>query len=342
MDRKLLLIGGVAFVILLGVVILRYPKKQQTVVPFSVTPAPSVPITNQTNQSQSESSAEDNQFPVPPNYLCDEHFPKDLSSNNNALGYYGGVELNGCVYNALTSKVESRGYWQTIDSCEDTVQQEIASKQYRVLNGCLYKGNDRVFEHNLLIMVQDGDFGEEYVVGSEAYARRGLGEYAVEWFRFVREGKLHIFLKGGAGCGGCAFNGPYIVIDLSSGTVRLDSADLPYLPNLVLSPDHKHGITFDYQITKNEEGKLEFSNVRLISFDFVTFLSKPIVTIPDSVAVLEAGMGEFFAQNAVTWKSNSLISVQPYKGSIFTNGVWDENNHATYESAGKSFTVSIQ
>ena len=250
--------------------------------------------------------------------ICPERMDIDTFPSR-LVSYYAGYDLNGCEYEADTKKLEPYGFYP-VPRCAGGLDEALGEQDYDILNGCLYYRDRRVFEENLFTKVIYGDFSEQYfLTKAPPDERKTMGETASEWFRFEYNGKLYIFLRGGAGCGGCAYDGPYLAIDLRTGKIETKDADLPYLPFNVFSPDRKKSITFDYgNNSVNESG---VKNVTLSAFDFLTFAKKEIYAVPDDSSVLGMGMGVYLIDNAVTWLDDNHVRIQLYEGEGASEGV---------------------
>lgn len=234
-----------------------------------------------------------------PNLVCLETLA-DAIVSIEGLSFYGGHRINGQVYE--------------VDE-EEAIRAEVSSNQYNIVNGCLYRNNDRVFEYNLLVYDFAGFFDE----------KTSLGEWAEEWFRFTENQNLYIFLKGAAGCGGCVFNGPYLVVDLESETIEMKYADLPYLPKLILSPSKKLAIEVDWADYLSEDNL-----IKLYLYDFLTTQRTNLVyELPDDKTILIQGHGVYVIKDAISWLNNSTIQIQLFEK--------DE----PHPESGEPFTIDI-
>ncbi|OGL89659.1 hypothetical protein A3J36_00825 [Candidatus Uhrbacteria bacterium RIFCSPLOWO2_02_FULL_54_37] len=270
---------------------------------------------------------------------CPERLPADALPKQS-VGYYGGLELNGCGYDADTKKLQP---YYSASSCADNFDEALGEQEYDILNGCLYYRDQQVFKGNLLMKVIYGDFGERYFLTNASGLRNGMGESASEWFRFEEKGRLYIFLRGAAGCGGCVYNGPYLVIDLRTGNIETKDSDLPYPPHNIFSPNRKKAITFDQEQSDDTESRV--SHVVLSVFDFLTFVKKEIYAVPDDSSVLALGMGVFFIDDAITWLDDNRVQIQLYEGEGASEGelVTDENgsSHNEYTKRGEPIVLKV-
>lgn len=211
--------------------------------------------------------------------------------NNKSYHFY----INGCDYNnGVTYK--PRGLFDNPD-CSDSLEEELKRNEYNFVNGCLYHNEDRVFQYNLFL--------------SEKIDMRG--EDIKEWFRFKDKNKLFIFLRSGAGCGGCIYNGPYLVIDLNSGDVQVKNADLPYLPHLVLSPDKKSAIEFTYNSKLGDTGDI-IGDIKLYLYDFIKLERTSLVyEIPENYTIVSMGHGFYLQAGSVVFLDDTKIGIQLYE-----------------------------
>jgi hypothetical protein len=229
-----------------------------------------------------------------------------------------------------------------VPHCTDTLDEALGEQDYDVLNGCLFYRDRRVFEETLFTRIIYGDFGEEYFTTRLPEESKSMGESASEWFRFEDNGKLYIFLRGGAGCGGCVYNDPYLVIDLRTGGIEMKNADVPYLPHNIFSPSRTKSITFDYE--RPQDNKSGVSGVKLSVFDFLTFEKKGIYTVPDDSSVLALGMGVFFIDDAITWLDDNRVQIQFYEGEGASAGeeVIDEQGVTNYVYTPKGEPIIVR
>lgn len=133
-----------------------------------------------------------------------------------------------------------------------------------------------------------------------------------EWFRVDDENKLYIYLYGAAGCGGCVFNGPYLEIDKNKNSIKGKIANIPYLPNLVLSPSKKFAaeVSLEHDVT----GKLESINILL--YEFISNKRvKKIFELPKGKTIVGLGDGSYIIDGAVEWIDESTLRIQMYEAS---------------------------
>lgn len=212
-------------------------------------------------------------------FLNDSHFYNNMDCTSN---------LNTQANNDCQSF--SQSYFQNI----------IDSNRFNILNGCLYDGESKALNYNLLAY-QETDF-----FGTKA---QGL-ELLNEWFRYQDANNLYIYLQGGRG-NGQSFNGSYLVLNLNSGQIQGQSVKLPNTQNLILSPNKKKAI--------------EAQASQLYLFDFIKAKQeKPIYQIPTSEAIFDCIYGEVLIPEAITWQDDSTIIVQSYKEDSFDSGCADQ------------------
>ena len=254
--------------------------------------------------SEHDKVIEDNSFwgltnPVIIN--CAKEIDDEVKSNDlNRMSFFGQVRVNGKTYdkriNCLRFKKDCEE--EVLNTEEKQIQDTIDANRFNIINGCLYDGERKALNYNLFAYTQTDFFTKK---------TDRIGEYADEWFRFEHNNKLYIYLNGAAGCGGCIFNGPYLIIDLNSGLVEGKVADLPYLPYLVLSPNKKIAIESDWDdsyITK------------LYLFDFLNNKrGKLLFEVPEDKTILIGGHGVFLSEGAIIWSNSSEIKIQLYEKS---------------------------
>jgi TM2 domain-containing membrane protein YozV len=256
--------------------------------------------------------------------------------------------LNGCIYGVDTKELLNPDYWSERTGCEEFLGDELANNEYNLINGCLYKGkeNIKIFNWTIHSMAKAGDFGEQYSLTSTD--RWGIGETASEWFRFEDEGILYIFFKGAAGCGGCIFNGPYLKINLSNGEIVKSSAEIPYIPYLISSPDLKKAIEVEFDQDYDEQKGDMVNNINLYKYDFISLKRSPLILkVPEGKSIIQCGHGCYIPEGAIEWLDNQTIKVQPMEHNGFGNVInltdeksgkilWDQ-----YLPDGESIMVSI-
>jgi len=245
------------------------------------------------------------------------------------MSFYGGRTVNGLNYDKKNNCIR----WskdceeEILNSEEKQIQKVINANRFNVVNGCLYDGQNKALNYNLFAYSHTEYFGQKI---------DRIGEYADEWFRFEDNNKLYIFLKGAAGCGGCVFNGPYLIINLSSGLIEGKYFDLPYLPNLVLSPNKKVAI----EATWDEDG----NNTKLYLFDFtINKRKKLIYEIPKDKSILIQGDGVYLANGAINWDNDSTIKIQLYeKGTDgYSKYEYIDNIGSQYFKSGEPITIKV-
>jgi len=271
--------------------------------------------------------------------VCPERLSLD-DTPSQSIGFYGGFEVNGCRYD----RDKTLEYNYSKLSCADNVEDEIDKYDYNVVNGCLFNKGESIFEENLFTKVIYGDFGEEYLRTRAPEDRKTMGESAVEWFRFEDKGKLYVFLKGAAGCGGCIYNDPYLLINLNTSNVQLKHGDIPYLPNLFLSPDRKKAIEVEFEQINISDTERKFPT-QLYLYNFLTLeRGELIYEVPEDSTILSMGHG--FYPMGISWLDDSTIQVQLFENSNGTaiyifeteNG---RNNHVDYVEQGDPVVISV-
>ncbi|MBU1165178.1 hypothetical protein KKA15_06505 [Patescibacteria group bacterium] len=256
--------------------------------------------TSQEQKNIQEDSLEIEDYPLLsnlPNLICSPTLEEEIARGKNEKYYYW-LKVNGCNYTA--EKEEITEYY--IGKCLDTLDAELESNKYNIINGCFYGNGERMSTFNLLAEVSL----------EKPEGQKGLGEGANEWFRFKDGDNLHIYLSGGAGCAGCFFIGPYLVVNTKTEEYKLHFADLPnwlgwgYL--VFTSPDGKQAI--EVVLGGNNE-----KNIQLHLYDFKTNQRlKRVYTIPNDAAILSYGHGLYLTvDNAINWIDNNTIEVQLYE-----------------------------
>jgi len=159
------------------------------------------------------------------------------------------LEENQC--NTLSENCDK----EILKSEEDQIQKIINANRFNVVHGCLYDGQNKALKYNINTYFQTEYFGKKI---------DDAGLYVSEWFRFEDNNKLYIYLSWMWECFGCVINGPYLIIDLNSGSIEGKYSDLPYHSRLVLSPNKKVAIEVE---NRNEEGLVK---TKFYLFDFIT------------------------------------------------------------------------
>ncbi|NMB48743.1 hypothetical protein GYA13_04925 [Candidatus Kuenenbacteria bacterium] len=187
-----------------------------------------------------------------------------------------GRERLSCIIVGGTCEEDSQ-------KTKDYIDKIIKENQYTIINECLYKGGKRALDGNLYSYASTDFYGKK--INCEECGR-GIGEGIDEWFRFREGNKLYIFLYGAAGCGGCVFNGPYLIIDLDSDKIEGRNATLPFLPNLILLKDSRYGIEASWVAWQAEK-------IDLYLYDFVQAKRlKLLYTVPQDKTIIIEGDGE--------------------------------------------------
>lgn len=190
---------------------------------------------------------------------------------------------------------------------EIDIKKEIENNQYNLVNGCLYKDGLKVLNYSLNAYDDAGFFVEDVEinvgVNPEAFY------LSSEWFRFEHDNKLFIFLKNTAGCGGCAFNGHYLSIDLKTNEIEAKyQAGLYNYFNTILSPDKKHAIVVSW----DEPGY----KTSLYVYDFINFSEKLIFNVAEDKSILYVGLGTQPYDGAIKWLDNENISLQLFEKNL--------------------------
>ncbi|HZJ41977.1 MAG TPA: hypothetical protein VFD51_03105 [Patescibacteria group bacterium] len=195
---------------------------------------------------------------------------------------------------------------RSFDLNEENIQQEIKENKYNLINGCLYNDGIRALDFDLRAYYQTNFFGQDLGPKFGVGLTAGTFQATYEWFRFEHDNKLFIFLKNTAGCGGCAFNGHYLEIDLESGKITGKYQDGLYSYfNTILSPDKKRAITVSWDD--------EDYNTELYLYDFTDFSKKLIFTIPEDRSILDIEYARAQRDDAITWLNNNTISLQLFE-----------------------------
>ncbi|MBD3231406.1 hypothetical protein GF322_01970 [Candidatus Dependentiae bacterium] len=259
---------------------------------------------------------------------CSNNIKDEVKSTENKMSFYGGRTVNGLKYDKKNNCIR----WnkdceeEILNSEEKQIQKIINRNRFNVINGCLYDGQNKALKYNLFAYTHTDFFGQK---------TDGIGEAANEWFRFEHNNNLYIFLKGGAGCGGCVFNGPYLIINLNSGAIKGEYSDLPYLPYLVLSPNKKMALEANW-----DEG----NNTKIYLFDFITNKrEKLIFEIPKDKSILVQGHGVYLMEDAVIWVDNSTVKIQLYEQATdgYAKSEYIDNVGIQYFKAGEPVIVKI-
>lgn len=262
------------------------------------------------------------------NQLCPNGM---LDLRNNEYDPYGSryYYLNSCTYDSETGELKYSS-WFAHNSCEQTYQNEINATRYNIFNGCLYDNGTRVFEKMLHNYVIDGDFG----------SFTNIGDQADEWFRFEDGQYLYIYLRGGAGCGGCITSGPYLKINLLTHNIEKKSAtNVPYPPNVVLSADKTQGVALDKSLSG--EGKADFT-----LYDFRTNEKVKTIFQADSFdGYVVCGDGCYLAEGVISWYDEDTIQIQKFQmddnGYTLKSDYAKTNNTWTYYPDGDPVLIDI-
>lgn len=195
-----------------------------------------------------------------------------------------------------------------LDWNEETIAR-LYQNDYNVIDGCLYKNGSRAMKYSLHLYARTNFFGE--IDENNLNARLGTTNLN-EWFRFSRDGKLHVFLWSGAGCGGCVFNGRYLQIDQKTGAVEGKYVDMPYMMYLILSPDRTQAI---HSVMSDNDG------ADLYLYDFIALKdTKKLYTVPQGKILYAWGDGPWLFDDAITWNDGDVY-VQLYE-KIGDTGDW--------------------
>lgn len=273
------------------------------------------------------------------NVVCDESLENAIR-NTSTYSRYGGLQINDKEFSSEYSCSKFNKECENVEAEKIKIADEVNNNVYNIVNGCLYKKGGPVFEHNLLVKRMQGYFNN--VKGA------GIGRVwdGIEEFHRIEEsGYLYIYLYGYAGCGGCIFNGPYLKINLSTGDVSGGSSDIPFLPNIFISPNDSKAIEVSF------DGNIEKSEIKLYLYDFINDKrTKSIYTIPQDKTILEVGDGTYPIKDSINWLDENVIQLQLYKRS---NEKWEEaiarheekdgrSNFMGYEVSGKPIILKVE
>ncbi len=221
------------------------------------------------------------------------------------------IEINGVSVKARKECIEDE------ESCydiESPLYYQLNNNAYNLINGCLYKGDEKVFDYNLLVKRGMGYFSDEDNLEIPENRIGHTWENASEWFRFEDDNNLYIYLKGGAGCGGCIFNGPYLKIDLNTGEVEGYKMKKEYIPNVELSLDKKKAIITEFFYSlDNDTGLSSRGAIKLYLYDFVKNKRvREVYEVPGDKTILFEGMGANVIDNSITWVDENRIQIINY------------------------------
>jgi hypothetical protein len=209
----------------------------------------------------------------------------------------------------ICSDWDSNCYNRSFSLNEERIQKEIENSKYNLINGCLYKDGLRVFDFDLSVYYKTDFFGLNLESKFGESLTPGTTQSTFEWFRFEDNNKLFIFLKNMAGCGGCAFVGHYLEIDLETEEIVGKYQDgLDNYFNTILSPNKKRAITVYW-----DKGSYK---TELYLYDFTNFSKKLITTISEDKAILYVGHGVQPEQGAISWLDDNTIALQLFEKNI--------------------------
>lgn len=286
-----------------------------------------------TCQEDEKVTAANNQESYLPDGVLDQYCPEGMFDDRDNVydPYYPGSYYvnDGCRYNREDSILET-DYWNKREQCANTLEEEIDQNEYNVINGCLYRDGVRVFEKTFHSQIEGGEFGETSpsVTGNKF----GIGENADEWFRLEQGNRLTFFLRGAAGCGGCTFNGPYLTLNKQTAAVIEKGADwtMPYLPSLILSPDHTKAIqvtTSEYDQNQEEPLTGVMAKTEFFLYDFIDLERKKLVyEYPVTLGAFSCGDGCYPVNGLVTWLDNNRVSIQIFKVEAVDTGMSSDSN----------------
>ncbi|MDF2379613.1 MAG: hypothetical protein P1V18_05370 [Candidatus Gracilibacteria bacterium] len=229
--------------------------------------------------------------------LCPQEGFRNIwdESDNRILGGYQ------CTY-----KGEKLGALHS-DDCKENFQDEFVRRKYNIVNECLYADGELVSETPLRHALFAGDFG-----GPE-YNIEGLNlftsEILFEWHRFIRDNHLYVLISGNAGCGGCLWNGPYLVIELDTGEVQKKYYDFPYNPYVSFSPDGDKMIS----ISMSDQYTFNVDDQKLFLLDIPTGVTQEIYTVPSDQSLIGIDVFPFFVLDAIIWDSNDEVRIAQIK-----------------------------
>lgn len=208
--------------------------------------------------------------------------------------------------NTNCQKYELNCYEKSYLLNKDKINQEIAENEYNLVNGCLYKNGVKVLNYDLVSYSKIGYF--TYDPGVKNGLDGDVLQYTNEWFRFQNNNKLFIFLTNTAPCGGCAYNGHYLEIDLASDRIQGKYQDGLYKYNYTfLSPNKKHAIVVDW-----DKNTIKTS---LYLYDFTNFSKRLIYTVPEDKSILES---PYYLPplDVIAWIDNKTVKIQLYEKAI--------------------------
>ncbi len=232
----------------------------------------------------------------------------------------------------------------------DVIKTELGKNQYNIINGCLYKNGDNVFEYNLLVKKNLGEFNPEDNLENNNYSKSIPWDGVREWFRFEDGNYLYIYLKGAAGCGGCIFNGPYLKINKIDGSVLLGDTEIGYLPYVELSEDKKFAIVTEIDYKKDKDNKYNGErDITLYLYDLVNDKKmKELYRLPDDRTFLVEGDGTYILGDSIKWINENEIQITLYdrdgegetkRGGTFINK--DGYSELDYLGKNEPFVINV-
>lgn len=203
---------------------------------------------------------------------------------------------------AIIEEAINNEYHKSDQSEIDNIIKKAEKNTYNIFNGCIYKDGQSLFEKDLSVKISDGFFGD--VKNS-----RNFVEGIYEWFRVEKDNYLYVYLVAYRGCGGCVYNGPFLKIDLKTGEVSGHNSNIPYLPNLFLSPDRLSAVEVSFDHGAKSE-------IELYIYDFIRDeRTKLIYTMPKDKTILYDGDGTYPMDDSIKWLNDNTLEIQLYKRS---------------------------
>ncbi len=279
--------------------------------------------------------------------ILEQICPKEiLAERNNIYDPYANWVVNdGCAYDYKSKKLDEQ--YTRPKNCALTLEEEISKEDYTIVNSCLYRKKVRVFDKTIHSQITSGEFGKTNPGAKFNDSIRSIGEAADEWFRYDKNNEITFFFRGGAGCGGCIFNGPYLTLKTDSGKVVKKGVDwtIPYLPNLVLSPDHTKAIEFttsEAELDKETPISGDEPKALFYVYDFITLKRQELVfEYAEADGVLSCGHGCYLADGVVTWLDNDTVSFQIFKIDRNDPGQLLRNDDGFYIQDGSPKVVAL-
>ena len=230
-------------------------------------------------------------------------------------------DLNGCEYDRQSKTIHEHN---RIKGCANNMQTELEKRQYNLLNGCLYKDDERVFDRTIHSLLTARELNDK---------KYSIGESATEWFRHEDDAHLYMFFVGGAGCAGCVYTGPYLKLNIVSGESTFLTAELPYAPNYLVSPDGKKIVELDFQHYEGAPEELKFYIYDVEAFERTDLIYKT----DKSKELLVQSHGAYIAEGAIEWIDDDTIKIQHFESD--ESGV--KYNGGQYIPKGDPILISL-